>query len=137
MDTDALRSEVAKRFNVLLSKDDPIFVAVALNELVLEQYLARIQAITNDARDDAAAAVAHQVGVAKAAASTLVTATAGYVTGQVKQEVAAVLEQAAQHGKLTVVAAARYSSMAMWAAAAAFVFAGTALGMTLAVLLKH
>jgi len=42
LDIERLIGEVARRHDLLLSRDDPIFVSVTLNEQILAEALARL-----------------------------------------------------------------------------------------------
>ncbi len=83
MDVQQLIGEVARRHNVLVTPEDPIFVAVTLNELLLAQHVQELQA--------AVAAAARTA----AAASFEGSKTAARLGDQVKQ-LQAVLERAAR-----------------------------------------
>lgn len=137
MDVDALRAEVAKRHNVLLDKADPIFITVALNELVLEHYLGRMHSIANDARDEASAAVSHQVEVAKEAAAKLVTQSAGYIAEQVKNHVNATTAAAQKAASESAADSIRASRTALYAAGATLFMSGAVLVLALVELVKH
>jgi hypothetical protein len=82
MDVDTLRDMVARKHNVVLGKDDPIFITVTLNELVLEAYLARMKVTADEGRAQSIAAASHQVDLAKAAANKLITDSAGYIANR-------------------------------------------------------
>lgn len=56
MDVQQLIGEVARRHNVLVTPEDPIFVAVTLNELLLAQHVQELQAAVEAATRAAAAA---------------------------------------------------------------------------------
>lgn len=93
MDVQRLIGEVAKRHNVLLGPSDPILVTLTLNELVLAQYVERLNATLEQAEDRAAAGSAQQIAAARELAGKLVTETGGYVAGQVEEAGRAVQAQ--------------------------------------------
>jgi hypothetical protein len=55
MDVQDLIGEIARRHNVLVSADDPVFVGVTLNELLLAEYIRRVETSLDRARRDVAA----------------------------------------------------------------------------------
>lgn len=73
MDVQTLIGEVAKRHNVLVDPKDPLFVAVTLNEILLEEHVRRIQEALDRAQRSAVAASRQQVDLAGRSASQLVT----------------------------------------------------------------
>ena len=79
---DRLIGEVAKRHHVLIDRNDPVLVTVTLNELVLAEMIAKIEAGAQAARVDIAASAAQQIEAAKAIASRLITAAAEYADEQ-------------------------------------------------------
>lgn len=87
LEIERLIGEVARRHNVLLSRDDPILVTVTLNELILAATMKRLQAIVVASQDQIAAGTAQQVADAKATAAHLITEAADYVAGQVRAAV--------------------------------------------------
>ena len=93
MDVQRLIGEVAKRHNVLLGPSDPILVTLTLNELVLAQYVERLNATLEQAEDRTAAGSAQQIAAARELAGKLVTETGGYVAGQVEEAGKAVQAQ--------------------------------------------
>jgi hypothetical protein len=81
-DLDRLIGEIAKRHHVLLDRNDPVFIAVTLNELVLAKVIAQIEAGVEAAKIDIAAGAARQIEAAKSTASRLITAAADYAEEQ-------------------------------------------------------
>ncbi len=73
MDVQTLIGEVAKRHNVLVDPKDPLFVAVTLNEILLEEHVRRIQEALDRAQRSAVAASQQQVDLARRSAAQLVT----------------------------------------------------------------
>jgi hypothetical protein len=136
MDIDTLRAQVARRHNILLANDDPIFVAVTLNELVLAEYLSLMKATADDARAQSIAAASHQVELAKAAAGKLVTESAGYIADQVTQRVTVAVEAAISRAREAAQTATRASSTALWAAVVTLLMLGLAIELLIADLLR-
>lgn len=136
MDIDALRAQVARRHNILLPNDDPIFVAVSLNELVLAEYLSRMNATADDARAQSIAAASHQVELAKAAAGKLITESAGYIASQATQRIAVAVDAAISRANEAAQSAARASRTARWAAVMTLLVLGLATGLLIADLFR-
>ena len=137
MDIDALRAAVAKKHNVLLSPDDPILLTVHLHELVLAEVLASMKSMATESRNDSIAAVAHQVEVAKRAAATLITQTAGYVAAEVQRQVKSALEESTARASESRRLTDRARDWALIAAAASVIAGGAAIGVLVAMFLKH
>jgi len=137
VDVDALRAAVAKKHNVILGRDDPILLTVHLNELLLAEVLTNMRSIATESRNESIAAVSHQVEVAKRAAGTLITQTAGYVAGEIQRQVKATLNESTA----LLDQARRLNNRAkMWVtlgAALALILGGTAVGVLAAVFLKR
>jgi len=137
LDIDSLRAAVVKKHNVLLGKDDPIFISVYLNELVLTEVLAAMRSIATESRNESIAGVSHQVEVAKVAAAKLVTQTAQYVTAAVHAQVKASLIESAAISQESIRITQRASALAIGGAAVSLILGGAALGVFLAVFIKH
>ena len=137
MDIDALRAAVAKKHNILLSPDDPILLTVHLNEMLLAEMLANMKSITTESRNDSIAAVAHQVDVAKRAAATLITQTAGYVAGEIQRQVKSALEESTERASEARRLTERARTWALLGAAASVIAGGAAIGVLVAVFLKR
>lgn len=131
-----LRLNIAKTHNVLLGKDDPIFLAVHLNELVLADYLAEMKALSGQARDETVAAMAYQVDAAKAAASKLVNETAGFVSADVHNQVRAAVDSSLQEIKQLAAISRRARQVLLIGASIFLVIVGAAVGIALAVFFK-
>jgi hypothetical protein len=137
MDVDTLRGLIARKHDVVLGKDDPIFLTVTLNELVLEEFLTRMKAIADDAQAQSIAATSYQVEVAKAAGGKLVTESAGYIANQVTQRVTVAVEAAIARADEAADTAARASNTALWAAVVTLLVIGPAIGLVIADLLRR
>ena len=137
MDVDTLRSLVAHKHNVMLSKDDPIFVTITLNELVLEEYLTRMKTTADEGRAQSIAAASHQIDVVKAAASKLITDSAGYIANQVTLRVTSAADAAIARAHEAAHTATRAGTTALWAAVVTLIVVGPAIGLLVADLLRR
>lgn len=72
MDVRELIGEIARRHNVLVSADDPVFIGVTLNELVLAEHLKRIEAAIARATANLDAVSARRLAEARWVAEQLV-----------------------------------------------------------------
>lgn len=91
---DELRKEVAIRHNVLIGKEDPILVTVTINELVLSRYLDLASEQYAEANRTLTVSLQQQVEQAKETAGKVITDSATYVAGQVRQAVTAAVADA-------------------------------------------
>jgi hypothetical protein len=121
----------------MLGKDDPIFISVHLNELVLAEVLANMKSIATESRNESIAAVSHQVDVAKAAAAKLITQTAQYVAAEVHRQVKAALDESSAIAEKSIRLSRRAGALAICGAAVSLVVGGAALGVFLAAFIKH
>jgi hypothetical protein len=128
LDIEALRAELATRHQALVGANDPIFLAVALNELVLSRYLERIHELNAAARTEAAVALTRYLEVAKSAAATIVSHNAQYIADQVRAKVDEELARAASQAMTYASAAQIGGRVARWAAAIALIAAGVCVG---------
>jgi hypothetical protein len=64
--------EIAKRHNLLLRDDDPLFVLLTLNDLALDRFVQRIEAAAESAQDQLSAVAVQQREAAKAMAELVV-----------------------------------------------------------------
>ncbi len=78
-----LIGEVAKRHNMLLGPDDPIFIHVTLNELVVGQLLQRAQEAIADSLAQVALVPGQARDAAQATAEQIITGAAGYVAKEI------------------------------------------------------
>ena len=83
-----LIGEVAKRHKVLISPDDPIFMTVTLNELLLADTLGQLQTAVIASQDHIAAGTAQahaaQLATSKRLGEQLVTAAAEHIASEVR-----------------------------------------------------
>ena len=84
MNVQDLIGEVAKRHNVLVAPQDPIFVAVTLNELLLAEHVQKMQASLERAEKAAALASSRHLEVARRTAADLVADSSMHVSDQVR-----------------------------------------------------
>jgi hypothetical protein len=84
MDMDAVIAKVAKEHRVLLGKDDPILVAVALNKEILEAYVAEIDEKLRRNAEMAAEENVRALDVSKKTAENLINGAAAFVAGEIK-----------------------------------------------------
>ena len=127
-DVEALRSQLASQHRITLEAADPIFVAVALNDLVLQRYVAHIEQLNRAAQLDAVAKLAEQVDAAKQAAALLITHSAQYVADEVRTQINGELARACAQGMSVITSAEGASRTALWAAAIAILMTGIGLG---------
>jgi hypothetical protein len=128
LDIEALRAELATRHQALVGANDPIFLAVALNDLVLSRYLARINELNAAARTEAAVALTRYLEVAKSAAAAIVTHNAQYIADQVRAKVDEELARAAAQATTCAKTAQIGVRVARWAAAIALIGAVICVG---------
>ena len=72
LDIQRLIGEAARRHGVLLEPNDPLFLTVTLNELVLAHYLERARAAVEAAQDQISAGAIQQREAAKAVARQVI-----------------------------------------------------------------
>ena len=82
IEIERLIGEVAKRHNALLGRDDPIFMAVTLNDIA--RALEQVQAAVEASQDQISAGTVQQIATAKTIAASLITSAADHVTVQVR-----------------------------------------------------
>jgi hypothetical protein len=139
MNVQQLIGEVAKRHNVLVGPDDPIFVAVTLNELLLEEHVQKLQAALDYASGAAADASSRQVEHARLVASHLISDGARFSADQIRSAGAALRVQlerfaleAFKANRAAVAEAERHRVSSGRSAAIAMASAGLAIGLALA-----
>lgn len=84
IDIERLIGEVARRHNLLLSRDDPILVSVTLNELVLAALLSRLDQMLQNAEARVASSSVQHAEVMKEVAARLITASAIYADKEIR-----------------------------------------------------
>lgn len=89
-DIQRLIGEAAERHGVLLEPNDPLFIAVTLNDLVLARHFERTQAALEAAQDQIAAGAAQQREAAKALAERAIVGGAEYAAKTIHGAVAAI-----------------------------------------------
>jgi hypothetical protein len=73
-----LIAEVAERHRVVLRPDDPIFLTITLNEIVLQGYIERVESAVAAAEQRLSLMSAERVADAHEAASRIITDAAAY-----------------------------------------------------------
>lgn len=139
MDVQQLIGEVARRHNVLVGPDDPIFVAVTLNELLLGEHVQRLQSAVDRATRAGAEASAQQVEHARLVASHLITDGARYSADQIRSAGATLRGQLERFAldslkvnRAAVAEVERHRRSSQRSALVAMASAGLALGLVLA-----
>ena len=106
LEIERLIGEVARRHDLLLSRDDPVLITVTLHELLLERAFNRLQEALIEAEGRAAAIAAAQTEAAGDMASRLITAAAGYADQEIRAaaknasaEIASVLRDSLRQAK--------------------------------------
>jgi hypothetical protein len=85
IEVEALQMEVAKRHGTMLSKDDPIFMTVTLNELVLDSFLQRSLANSEELERRGAALMAQEVATVKGTAEKMILGAASFFVQEVRK----------------------------------------------------
>lgn len=93
LDIDGLIGEVARRHNILISPDDPIFATITLNDLVLARALERQQAALIAAQDQIVATTAQQIASVQRLCERLITAASEHVVRQTHNAIDKATEQ--------------------------------------------
>lgn len=132
LDIQGLRAELAARHQVLLQVNDPIFLAVTLNDLVLSRYVEQIDALNKAARTEAEIALAHLLEGAKNAAAVIVTQSAQYIADQVRAKVEEELGRGISAAMTCTSMAKMSARVARWAAVIALVAASVCVGVLVA-----
>ena len=135
LEIERLIGEVARRHDLLLSRDDPVLITVTLHELLLERAFSRLQEALIEAEGRAVTLAAAQTEVAGDIASRLITAAAGYVDQEIRAaaknasaEIAAVLRDSLRQVKKIEVTTGEAARKA-WRAGFLAVMAATAAGL--------
>jgi hypothetical protein len=132
LDTEKLRAELAAKHQVVLSANDPIFITLTLNDLVLTHHVKRIEELNAASRAEVAADLTRQLEAAKTSAADIVTRSAQYIADQVRSKVDEELLRAASSVTGLAASARAGARMAQWAAALALLCAGICLGLAVA-----
>jgi hypothetical protein len=136
LDVGQLIGEVAKRHNILLGTDEPYFIMLTLNELVVSRYVEFILRHIEAVRDQTAIDRADQLEAAKKLGESIVTAAAEYVASQHRASVTEhsdALARAATIEQYTIEAQARSArKVIFWSAVIAGLTGCVFLGAVLA-----
>lgn len=133
-----LIGEVARRHGVLLGQDDPILVSLTLNELIVGEYVARMERALVNSLDQLSGAQTQHIEAAREIASEIVTRAAEYGAGQIEVAVDDLVARL-RGGMIADVAAAREAAhratrardWAMWAVVGAAALLALAIGLLL------
>jgi ABC-type multidrug transport system fused ATPase/permease subunit len=108
LEIERLIGEVARRHDLLLSRDDPVLITITLHELLLERAFDRLHEALVEAEGRAAAIAAAQTEAAGEIASRLITAAAGYADQEIRAaaknasaEIAAALRESFHQARKT------------------------------------
>ncbi len=139
MNVQDLIGEVAKKHNVLVDPNDPVFVAVTLNELLLAEHVQKVQAALDRAERVTAHASSRHLETVRLTATHLIADSSKHVADQVRAAGSAVRTQLLHLvQQLVVVAeaaateAARQRRASQWAAVVAIGCACMVIGMAVA-----
>jgi len=139
MNVQDLIGEVAKRHNVLVDPQDPVFVAVTLNELLLAEHVQKVQAALDRAEQVQAHASSRHLETVRLTAAHLIADSSKHVADQVRMAGSAVRGQLQHVARELVLAAeaaadeaARQRRASQWAAAVAIGCACLVIGMAVA-----
>lgn len=143
MNVQDLIGEVAKRHNVLVDPQDPIFVAVTLNELLLAEHVQKMQASLERAERATALASSRHLEVARRTAADLIADSSMHVSDQVRAAGSALrtqlqylVQQLVAAAEAAASEAARQRRAGQWAAAVAIGSACLVVGMAVATWLR-
>ena len=143
MNVQDLIGEVAKRHNVLVDPQDPIFVAVTLNELLLAEHVQKLQASLERAEKATALASSRHLDVARRTAADLMADSSRHVSDQVRAAGSALrtqlqylVQQVVATSEAAASDAARQRRASQWAAAVAIGSACLVVGMAVAAWLR-
>lgn len=143
MNVQDLIGEVAKRHNVLVDPQDPIFVTITLNELLLAEHVQKMQASLERAEKAAALASSRHLEVTRRTAADLVADSSRHVSDQMRAAGSALRTQLQQLVQQLVASAeaaaseaARQRRASEWAAAVAIGCACLVAGMAMATWLR-
>lgn len=95
IDFEKIRGEIYSRYNISLPPDDPILIAVALNELVLDRYIDLVSLRYEAANRELTISLQQQVEQSKEIGGRIITDAADYVSQEVRQAVANATRDAA------------------------------------------
>jgi VIT1/CCC1 family predicted Fe2+/Mn2+ transporter len=126
MNVQDLIGEVARRHNVLVDPEDPVFVAVTLNELLLAEHVQNVQAALDRAEQATQGATNRHLEKVRSAASALFADSSKHLAEQVRGAGSAlraqfqdVIRELALATAAAATEAARQRRAAEWAAAVA------------------
>ncbi|MEJ2125200.1 MAG: hypothetical protein P8Y47_10460 [Alphaproteobacteria bacterium] len=123
LEIERLIGEVAKRHGVLIGRDDPVFMTITLNEIVLKRALQEMRTAVTAVQDEMAAGMAQHTAAAKTIGENIITAAAAHVETQLRsaaadaaQEINAALAARLAEARSSADRAAAATQIAQWAA---------------------
>ena len=144
MNVQDLIGEVAKRHNVLVDPEDPVFVAVTLNELLLAEHVDNVQAALARAEKVTEVAATQHLETARCTAATIIADTGKQVVDEllaagskVRYELQHVVHQYVAAADAAATEAARQKRASQRAAIVAVACACLVIGMALATSFGH
>jgi hypothetical protein len=139
MNVQDLIGEVAKRHNVLVDPQDPLFVAVTLNELLLAEHAQKVQAALDRAEQVQSHASIRHLETVRLTAAHLIADSSKHVADQMRMAGSVVRGQLQHVARELLVAAeaaaaeaSRQRRASQWAAAVAIGCACMVIGMAVA-----
>lgn len=139
MNVQDLIGEVARRHNVLVDPEDPVFVAVTLNELLLAEHVQEVQAALERAEQVAEHATSRHLEKVRWTAASLIADSSKHLADQLRGAGSAlraqlqhVVRELAQAAEAAAAESARQRRAAQWAAAVAIGCACLVVGLAVA-----
>jgi hypothetical protein len=124
--------EFARTHNILLHKDDPLFMQLTLIERILVRAVERVRAAVLAAQDDIAAGAAQHREIARAIAGQIVTGSGDHVARVIHAAGADAAAEVKVSAARELAEARALAMAARWSAALAFAAACVAVGVCLA-----
>ncbi|MEJ2229008.1 MAG: hypothetical protein P8Y67_12410 [Alphaproteobacteria bacterium] len=123
LEIERLIGEVAKRHGVLIGRDDPVFMTITLNEIVLKRALQEMRVAVTAVQDEMAAGMAQHTAAAKTIGENIITAAATHVEAQLRsaatdaaKEINAALAARLAEARAAADRATAATRIAQWAA---------------------
>ncbi|MEJ2118540.1 MAG: hypothetical protein P8Y36_11875 [Alphaproteobacteria bacterium] len=123
LEIERLIGEVAKRHGVLIGRDDPVFMTITLNEIVLKRALQEMRTAVTAVQDEMAAGMAQHTAAAKTIGENIITSAAAHVETQLRsaaadaaQEINVALAARLAEARSSADRAAAATQIAQWAA---------------------
>jgi hypothetical protein len=129
--------DVARRHNILLNKDDPLFMQLTLIERILVRAVERVRAAVLAAQNDVAAGAVQHREIARTMARQIIAGAGENVANAIHAAGADVTAQMKTAAARELAEARALARAARWSAAMAFAAACVAVGVSLAVWFAH